>query len=126
MHIKFSDFLVVNFAHVVVHAINQQPLALRIDHFPIGQIVQGCAPQHGFFTARIHRHVTAHTRRISRGWVYREYKARRCGGFFDTARHHACTTMDDRVLAFQAGQVRHLHTHVQIEFFGINHRTHGI
>ena len=57
--LKAGHIGVMDLAQVVRQAHHFQPLRVWGDHAPAGQVVQGCAPQHGFFAARIHGDVAA-------------------------------------------------------------------
>ena len=71
---------VVDLAHVVGQARDFEPVAVRIDHAPPGQIVQRGAPQHGLLAARVHGDVAAHAGRLGRGRIHREHEAGGLGG----------------------------------------------
>ena len=89
----------MDFAEIVAHALDAQPFALRVDHLPVGEVVQRRSPQHGFFTARIHRHIAAHAGRIGGSRIDGEHQARLMSGFFHTPRYHARAAMDNRMFA---------------------------
>ena len=57
--LKAGDIGVMDLAQVVRQAHHFQPLRVWGDHAPAGQVVQGRAPQHGFFATRIHGDVAA-------------------------------------------------------------------
>ena len=46
-------FLFVNLAEIVVDTDDLKPVAVRVDHAESGEIVDGCAPEDGFFAAGI-------------------------------------------------------------------------
>lgn len=48
MHVEHGSFFVVDFAEIVAHAFDTQPFALRVNHVPVGEVVQGSTPQYGF------------------------------------------------------------------------------
>ena len=76
---------VVDFAEVVIEARHLEPVPLRVDHAPPGEIVDGRAPQHRFLAAGIHRNVAADATRIGRRRIDGEYEAVALGEFADTA-----------------------------------------
>jgi hypothetical protein len=49
----------VDLAEVVIDAVDLQPVAVRIDHLPPGQVVERRAPQHGLLATGIHGDVAA-------------------------------------------------------------------
>ena len=59
VELKTRRLDVVNLAQVVVQANHLQPLRVRRDHAPGGQIVQRRAPEHSFFAAGVHGDVAA-------------------------------------------------------------------
>ena len=95
---------VVDPAEVVVEARDLEPLALRVDHAPPGQVVERRAPQHGLLAARVHGDVAAHDRGIGRGRIDREHESGAMGGFLHPARHHAGFRVQRRHLAIHARQ----------------------
>ena len=66
---------IVNLAKVVAKARDLKPLCIGRDHAPAGQVVEGCAPQHGFFTTRIHGDVAANAAGLSRRRVHGKHPA---------------------------------------------------
>ena len=99
MNVEHGSFFVVDFAEIVAHALDAQPFALRVDHLPVGEVVQRRPPQHGFFAARIHRHIAAHAGSVGRSRIDGEHQARLMSGFFHTPRYHARAAMDNRMFA---------------------------
>ena len=126
MHVEHSGFFVVDFAEIVAHALDAQPFALRVDHLPVGQIIQRRAPQYRLFAARVHRHIAAHAGSVGRSGIDGKHQPRLMRGLFYPPRYHARAAMDDGMLAVQTGQRHILHAAVQIEFFGVDHRAVGI
>ena len=120
MNVKDSGFFVVDFAEIVAHALDAQPFALRVDHLPVGEVVQRRPPQHGFFAARIHRHIAAHAGRISGSRIDGEHQTRLMRGFFHPPRYHARAAMDNRMLAVQARQFDKFHAAMLVQFFRID------
>jgi len=67
--------LFVNLAVVVVDPFHFQPVAIRINHLPPGQIVERRAPQNRFFATGIHRDIAADAGGAGRSRVDREHAA---------------------------------------------------
>ena len=120
MYIKQGDFFIVDFAKIVANAFDTQPFALRVDHVPVGEVVQGSTPQHSFFATCIHRHITAHARRIGGSRINGKHQTRLMRGFFHPAGYYACATMDNRMSAVQACQLNIFDAAMLVEFFGID------
>ncbi len=80
---------VVNLAQIVIESRHIQPVAVRIDHAPAGQIVERSAPQDRFLAARIHGDIAADARCFGRCRIDCEYKPGlfRCIGY--AFGHHA-------------------------------------
>jgi hypothetical protein len=72
-----DGFLLVDLAEVVVEAFDLQPVAVRRDHLPPGQVVERGAPQHGLLAAGVHGDVAADARGAGRGRVDGEHAAGR-------------------------------------------------
>ena len=79
LQLKAGGRNVVNLAQVVVEAGHLQPLRIRGDHAPAGQVVQRCAPQNGFFAARVHGDVAAHATGLGTGGINGKHIARALG-----------------------------------------------
>ena len=126
VHIKQCGFFIVDFAEIVAHAFNFQPLPLRVHHFPPRQIVQRGAPQHGFFAARVHGDIAADARSIRRSGVHRKHPTRRVRRFFHAPRNHARAAANNRMLAIQPRQFHQLNAVVFIQFFGVDDSRHCI
>ena len=60
IELKTGRLDIVNLAQVMVQPNHFQPLRVGRDHAPGRQVVQGRAPQHGFFAARVHGNVAAY------------------------------------------------------------------
>lgn len=120
MHVEHGSFFVVDFAEIVAHAFDTQPFALRVNHVPVGEVVQGSTPQYGFFTARIHRHITTHAGRVGGSRIDGEHQARLMRGFFHPPRNHARAAPDNRMSAVQACQLNVFDAAMLVEFFGID------
>ena len=69
LQLKPHETCFVDFAQIVIKTRDINPVALRINHPPPGKVIQGRAPQHGFFAASVHGDIAAHTRRIRGGGV---------------------------------------------------------
>lgn len=108
LQLEGGDRRVVDLAQVVVQARDFEPVAVRIDHAPPGQVVQRGAPQHGLLAARVHGDVAADARGVDRGRVHREDETGALGGLRHAARHHAGGRIDGGDGVVDAGQVGHL------------------
>ena len=111
---------VVDLAHVVGQARDFEPVAVRIDHAPPGQIVQRGAPQHGLLAARVHGDVAAHAGRLGRGRIHREHEAGGLGGLGHALGHHAGAGVNHRHRLGQAGQDTGLDLAQLVEFLGVD------
>ena len=116
MYVKHGSFFIVDFAKIMAHTFDTQPFALRVNHVPVGEVVQGSTPQYGFFTACVHRHITAHARRIGGSRINGEHQTRLMRGFFHSAGYHACAAMDNRMFAVQACQLNVFDAAMLVEF----------
>src|SRR5580658_7392542 len=67
------DFM--NLAEVVSDTSDLEPVAVRVNHAPPGQIVHRGAPEHRLLAARIHCDVPADAGRICGRGIHREYEA---------------------------------------------------
>ena len=126
MNVEHGGFFVVDFAEIVAHALDAQPFALRVDHLPVGEVVQRRTPQHGFFAARVHRHVAAHAGRVGRSRIDGEHQTRLMRGFFHPPRYHARAAMDNRMFAVQARQFDKFHAAMLVQLFRIDDCAHRI
>ena len=126
MNIKHGGFFVVDFAEIVAHALNAQPFALRVDHLPVGEVVQRRTPQHGFFTARVHRHIAAHAGRVGGSRINGEHQTRLMRGFLHPPRYHARAAMDNRMFAVQARQFDKFDAAMLVQLFRIDDCAHRI
>ena len=113
---------IVNLAQVVVQANHFQPLRVRRDHAPGGQVVQRRAPENRFFTAGVHGDVAAYARGFGRGWVDRKNKTSPVGHVGHALRDHTGFGPDGGDRLSQAGQHDFLHLGHGFEFFGVDHR----
>lgn len=126
MNVEHGGFFVVDFAEIMAHALDAQPFALRVDHLPVGEIVQRRPPQYGFFAARVHRHIAAHAGRIGGSRIDGEYQTRLMRGFFHPPRNHARAAPDNRMFAVQARQFDKFHAIMFIQLFRIDDRAHRV
>src|SRR5690606_833845 len=85
--VEARHFDVVNLAAVVRDASDLQPVAVRIDHAPPHEVVDGRAPQHRFLATGIHGDVAADAGSVGRGWIHREHQACTLGRLRDAAGH---------------------------------------
>ena len=79
----------VNLAAVVREPRHFEPVAVRIDHAPPREIVDGRAPQHRLLAAGIHRDVAADARCVGRRRIDGEHEARALGRIGHAARDDA-------------------------------------
>ena len=86
---KAGHFNIVNLAEIVVQAGHLKPLRIGRDHAPAGQVVESSAPQHGFFTTRIHGNVAANAAGLSRRWINGKDPTGALCGIGDALRDHA-------------------------------------
>ena len=112
----------MDFAEIVAHALDAQPFALRVDHLPVGEVVQRRPPQYGFFAARVHRHIAAHAGRVGGSRIDGEHQTRLMRGFFHSPRDHARAAMDNRMLAVQARQLDKFDAAMLVKLFRIDDR----
>ena len=70
-------------------ALDLEPVTLRVNHAPPGEVVDRRSPEHGLFTARVHGDVAANTGRIDRGRIDGKDKACALGGLGDATCHDA-------------------------------------
>ena len=93
-----------NFAHtaqlakIVADARYFHDVAVDIDHFPPGQIVECRPPENGFFAAGVHGDIAADTGRAGRSGIDSKNKTSGAGGF--------CNTISDDTGAGSDGGVR--------------------
>ena len=115
---------IVDLAQVMVQARDVEPVAVRVDHAPRGQVVQRRAPQHGLLAARIHGDVAADARSVGRGRVDGEHEASLFSRFRHFIRDHARARMDRRVFVAQSRQDRHFHRAQGDELFRVDDGRH--
>ena len=80
---------VVELAEVVADALDLEPVALRVDHAPPGEVVDRGAPEHGFLAARVHGDVAADAAGVHGGGIDREHEAGPFGGLGHALGHDA-------------------------------------
>lgn len=122
MNVEHGGFFVVDFAEIMAHALDAQPFALRVDHLPVGEVVQRRPPQYGFFAACVHRHIAAHAGRVGGSRIDGEHQTCLMRGFFHSSGYYARSAPDNRMLAVQARQLNVFNTTMLVEFFGIDDR----
>ena len=115
-----GDRRIVDLAEVVIEARDFEPVAVRIDHAPPGEVVQRGAPQHGLLAARVHGDVAANARSVDRGRVHGEDETSLFRRFRNAARHHACARIDGRHGVVDARQVGLLDRIQTFQLFGID------
>ena len=99
---------VMNFAEVVIKPCHFQPITIRVDHAPAGEVIERGAPKHRLLTTGIHGDVAADTGRIRRRGVDREHKAGALCSIGHTARDDTCAADNGGVGMIHTGQLRHL------------------
>ena len=87
---------VVDLAQVVLEALDFQPVGVRRDHAPGGQVVERGAPQHGLLAAGVHRDIAADARGVRRGRIAGPHQFRRVGRFHGAAGDYAGTAAKSR------------------------------
>ncbi len=85
---------VMDLAHVVIEAGYLEPVALRVDHAPPGEIVDRRSPQHGLLAAGVHRNVAADTGGVGGSGIDGEHDAGALRGFGDPLGDHAGAGQD--------------------------------
>ena len=123
LQLKTGHFCVMDLAHVVVDAGHLQPLGLGGHHAPARQVVQRGAPQHGFFSTRVHGNVAAYAAGFGGGRVHRKHIAAALRGIGHALGDHTRFAPHGGDLPVQAGQALHLHLGHGLELFGVDHRT---
>ena len=121
--LKAGHFHIMDLAQVVVQARHFQPLCVGRDHAPAGQVVEGSAPQHGFFTASIHGNVAANATGFSRRGVNRKDPASVLCGISHTLRDHAHFGPNGGHFFVETRQLQHLNARQGFEFFSVDDRT---
>nr|UOZ96921.1 hypothetical protein NCPCFENI_00826 [Cupriavidus sp.] len=111
----------MDLAHVVADAGHLNPVAIRVDHAPACEVIDGGAPEHGLFPARIHGDVASHTGGICRGGVHGKDQARRVCGIRHPARDHAGSGINGCHRLRYPRQLRGRDRPEGLELFGINH-----
>ena len=120
LQLEGDDRRIVDLAQVVIEARDFEPVAVRVNHAPPGEVIQRGAPQHRLLAARVHGDVAADARRVDRGRVHGEDEAglfRRIG---HAARDHAGARIDGRHGMVNARQVGHLNRIQALELFRID------
>ena len=119
---ELGDGLFVDLAQVVIEAFHLQPFTVGGDHAPGRQVVQGGAPQHGFFAAGVHGDVAADAGGVLRSGVHGKHVTIALGNFADALGHHARAAADGGDFLLQARQLTQFDEINVIEFFGVDHR----
>ena len=112
----------MDLAQVVVHANDVEPLSIGRDHAPAGQVVKRCAPQHGFFAARVHGDVAANARGFGRGGVHRKHKTTALGRIGHALGDHTGFGVNRGHFVRDARQVDHFDLGHGFELFGVDDR----
>ena len=94
---EFHLFLLMDLAEVVVETFDFQPVAVRIDHSPPGQVVERGTPQHGLLAAGVHGDVAADAGGRSRGRVHGKDAASQRGSLRYAVGDHAGAGADGGV-----------------------------
>ena len=120
-------FLFVNLAEIVVDTDDLKPVAVRVDHAESGEIVDGCAPEDGFFAAGIFADVAPHGTCVGACGIDRKHESVQGGRFRHTARDGTGTGVDDRGGGCVSRQHFVMGAAYEIHFFRIDddaHRRH--
>ncbi len=111
---------VVDLAQVVADARDFEPLSLRRDHAPRGEVVECGAPQHGLLSASVHRDVAADARGLRRGRVDCEHEARALGRIGHALRNDAGFGPDGGHGLVETGQRHVLDLGHRLELLGVD------
>ena len=111
----------VDAAEVVAHARDFEPVALRVDHPPPGEVVDRRAPQHRFLAAGIHGDVAADAGGVGRGRVDRKCESGAARRLLDAARDDAGLREHGRHRPRDARQVHGLHGPDEFQLLGVDH-----
>jgi len=95
----------VDLAEVVVDARHLEPVAVRPDHAPPGQVVERRAPEHGLLAACVHGDVAAHAGCVGRGGIDRKHETGAMRSLLDAARDDAGFGVQRRHRSSQPGSV---------------------
>ncbi len=117
-----SDVGIVDFSQVMPDALDHQPVSVRGNHFPRGEVVHRRAPQHRFLATRVHGDVAANTRSVSRGRINREHEPGSFCRLHGPAGNDPCTAIDGGHLLIEARQTQVFNTAEAIELLCIDHR----
>ena len=98
---------IVNLAQVVFQARDFEPVAVRVDHSPAGQVVERGTPQDRLLAAGIHGDVAADAGGFGRGRIDREHETGFFGRVGNPLGDHAGARIDRRVIAVDTGQAGH-------------------
>ena len=118
---EFDLLLLVNFPEIVIQALDFQPVAIRVDHLPPGQIVQRCAPQHSLLAPGVHRNIAADAGSRGRSRVDRKYPSSQRCRFRNAIRDHASAGANRRVRRVVPRQNKILNRPEVDQLFGIDH-----
>ncbi len=116
----------MDLAQVVIQAFDLEPVGLRGDHAPAGQVVQGGAPEHRLFATGVHGDIAADGGGILRGGVDREGQAMGPGQIRDPAGDQAGTGAHRGHRAFHARQLDALDRRERLQLFGVDHGAMGV
>ena len=115
---------VMDLAEVVTDAGDLEPVALRIDHAPPGEIVERRAPEHRLLAAGIHGDVAADAGGLKRGGIDRKDQPGGIGGFGHALGDHPGLGEDRGHRAIDFGQLLLRHGPDADELFGVDDRRH--
>ncbi len=120
LQLERRHFNVMDLAEVVIQARDFEPLRLRRDHAPAGQVVERRAPQHRLLATGIHGDVAADAARLGRGRIDREHITRAIGCIGHALRDDASLAEDSGHRLRHARQRHHLDLAHRFQLFGID------
>ena len=92
----------------MVQSSHLEPAAIRVNHPPPVEVVERGSPEHGLFTARIHRDVAANAGSLSRGGVDRKDETGGVGRISDPLCDYTSGRENRVYRGFDAGQLHRL------------------
>ena len=116
-----GDGCIVDPAAVVPDARHFEPVALRVDHAPPGEVVERGAPQHGLLAAGIHRDIAADDRCVGRRRIDCEDEARGMRSFLDAPSDDTCLGEQRGDRLRHAGQRGRLDLVDALELLDVDH-----
>ena len=123
--VEDRDIDIVDLAEVVADACDFEPVAVRIDHPPPGEIVERRAPEDRLFAACVDRDIAADAGRVRRRRVDGEHEAGGFGGIGDAPCHDAGAGRDRHDRGPEPGQVSGNHGPERLQLLGVDDGAHG-